>query len=132
MAFPSATIQEHIFIIRFDISDHISGNKDKDKEIVRDGLANLCRLFDDITIGENKIERLTDDGDIKFMALSEFNFSATIGFGIGFFRKLDIPKKNWPRNLKDMPDYSELQLMQHNIHWFRLISLFSSGPMKII
>ena len=93
VAFPSATNQEHLFIIRFDISDYISGNKDKDKEIVRDGLSRLCRLFDDIAKGEKKIEKLTDDGDIKVRPLSDFNFSATIGFGVGFFRKLNIPRK---------------------------------------
>jgi Dyp-type peroxidase family len=108
VAFPSATNQAHILIIRFNISDKISGINDKDREIIREGLNSLCGLFDDISKGERKIERLTDDGDMKMMKLSEFNFSATVGFGAGFFRKLNIPMKNRPRKLRDMPNYSEL------------------------
>jgi Dyp-type peroxidase family len=107
IAFPAATNQEHIFIIRFDITDSIFDNKEK-REMVRDGLHNLCQIFDNITRRVKKIERLTDDGDIISLALNEFNFSATIGFGSGFFRKLDIPRKNWPKRLKAMPNYIEL------------------------
>ena len=39
------------------------------------------------------------------LPLSEFNFSATIGFGSGFFRKLNIDQKNRPKRLREMPDY---------------------------
>ena len=106
VAFPSATNQKHLFIIRFDISDSIFGDRDKDREVVRAGLRSLCRLFDKIARDEKKINELSDDGDIIPRPLSRFNFSATIGFGLGFFRKLNIPERNFPRKLKAMPDYS--------------------------
>jgi Dyp-type peroxidase family len=108
IAFPSATNQEHVFIIRFDISDSISGNIRKDKEIVRTGLRRLCGLFGKIARDELKINELLEDGNIIPRELSQFKFSATVGFGLGFFRKLNIAQKNIPKKLKAMPDYSEL------------------------
>jgi Dyp-type peroxidase family len=108
VAFPSATTQEHLLIIRFNVCDNISGNSDKDKETVRTGLRNLCGLLEKIAIGEKKIEELSDDGYFEIAPLSKFKFSATMGFGIGFFKKLDIIKRNWPKNLKAMPSYSDL------------------------
>ena len=108
VAFPSATKQKHIFILRFDISDSISGNNGENIEIVRTGLKKICRLFDKISVGEKKINELSEDGDLVPRALSHFNFSATIGFGSSFFRKLDIPERNTPKKIKDMPDYLEL------------------------
>jgi Dyp-type peroxidase family len=105
IAFPSASNQEHLFIIRFNISDHLSVSREEDKAIVRTGLNSLCQLFDKIVAGKKRIDELTEVGDIKSKPLSDFNFSSMIGFGLGFFRKLNIPKKNWPRNLKEMPDY---------------------------
>ena len=38
----------------------------------------------------------------------EFNFSATIGFGISLFDKLGIPADRRPKRLKSMPDHSGL------------------------
>jgi Dyp-type peroxidase family len=108
IAFPSATNQEYILIIRFNISDHIFNNNDNGGEIVRTGLKRLCELFDRIDKNEKKINQLSDDGDIIPRSLSEFNFSATLGFGQGFFRKLNISKNNTPKRLKALPDYSEL------------------------
>jgi Dyp-type peroxidase family len=108
VAFPSAISQAYLFIIRFNISDYISGNIDKDKQIVRTGLRNLCGLFDKIARDEIKINELSDDGDLIPRPLSRFKFSATIGFGLGFFKKLNIREKNFPVKLKAMPDYSEL------------------------
>jgi Dyp-type peroxidase family len=108
VAFPSATYQQHLFIIRFDISDHILGNREKYKVIARTGLRGLCRLFDKIAKDEIKINELSDDGDIIRRSLSHFKFSATIGFGAGFFRKLNISEKNTPKRLKAMPGYLEL------------------------
>jgi len=108
IAFPSATNQEHVFIIRFDISDSISDNIRKDKEIVRTGLRRLCGLFGKIARDELKINELLEDGNIIPRELSRFKFSATVGFGLGFFRKLNIAQKNIPKKLKAMPDYSEL------------------------
>lgn len=68
IAFPSASILDHIFIIRFNISDYLSGNKHNDRATIR-GL-NLCQLFDNISMGEKKLEKLSTDGDIKTMKLS--------------------------------------------------------------
>lgn len=108
VAFPSATSQEHVLIIRFDISDSISGNETYCKGIVRTGLKILCDLFNKIVSDRMMMNELSDDGDIIPMPLSRFNFSATIGFGLGFFEKLGIPERNIPRKLKTMPHYSEL------------------------
>jgi Dyp-type peroxidase family len=104
VAFPSATNQKHVLIIRFDIS----GIRENDKQVVRRGMKSVCELFDKIERDELKINELSDDGDLKPTRLSRFKFSATIGFGLGFFRKLDIPKRNIPKRLKAMPDYLEL------------------------
>ena len=81
VAFPSASNHEHIFIVRFDISDSTIGNQHRNKEIIRNGPRGLCRILDDITIGEKKIEVLTDDGDIKLMALLNLIFLRQLGLG---------------------------------------------------
>ena len=101
VAFPSATNQEHIFIIRFDISNEILDNSDSANDIVRTGLRNLCGLFDKIARDEKKINELTDDGDLVPRPLSRFKFTATIGFGAGFFKKLNIDRKNWPKKMQE-------------------------------
>src|ERR1051326_3835797 len=46
--FPSPSKQEHIFIVRFNISDSLSLDRDRDYTLVRDGLRGLCKLFDKI------------------------------------------------------------------------------------
>jgi hypothetical protein len=79
-----------------------------DKVLARNDLGDLCRLFDRIDNGEKKINNLYDDGNINSVSLSKFNFYFTIGFGLEFFEKLNIVQKNRPRNLKAMPNYSEL------------------------
>ena len=108
VAFPSAIKQEHLFIIRFDIAHYISGDKQKDNAIVRRGLKNLCGLFDKINSKKTKMDEISDDGDINRQPLSNFNFSSTIGFGIGFFEKLNIIQANRPNGLKEMPGNAEL------------------------
>ena len=108
VAFPSAIKQEHLLIIRFDIAHYISGDKEKDNVIVRKGLMNLCGLFAKINKDRIKIDVISDDGDIQNQPLSKFNFSSTIGFGIGFFTKLNIIQANRPNTLKEMPDNAEL------------------------
>src|SRR5690349_7059140 len=60
--FPSPIKQEHLFIARFNISDSLSLHKDTDKVLVRNGLGDLCRLFDRLDSGEKKINNLYDDG----------------------------------------------------------------------
>jgi Dyp-type peroxidase family len=105
IGFPSAGKQEHLLVIRLDLSP---SSKEKSKNVVRDGLKRLCLLFERIHIGSERIDELLDDGSLKRSPLSEFCFSATIGFGIGFFVRLNIPRCNWPRKLREMPNNSEL------------------------
>jgi Dyp-type peroxidase family len=106
VAFPSATTQEHLLIIRFNISHPISEREDK--EIVRKGVMRLCKFLDRIDKGKIKTDDLTKEGDIRTVPLSEFNFSATIGFGMGFFEKLKIDSRNRPKKLKEMPNHTGL------------------------
>jgi Dyp-type peroxidase family len=58
--------------------------------------------------GIQKIDELQPNGTIEPVKLSKFNFSFTIGFGVGFFEKLDIITKNRPRTLTAMPSNREL------------------------
>lgn len=99
--FPSARKQEQLLIIRFDISQSVldKGNIDE----VRRGLKQLCTMLDEMDSGVIKIENLLPNGDMKLVKLSDFNFSATVGFGKGFFEKLKISSKNYPHKLKEMP-----------------------------
>lgn len=108
ITFPSAMKQEHIFIIRFDIANKITGDKEKDKSIVRLGLQGLCSFLDKIDRSKIKLDKLSENGDVKPQPLSKFNFSSTIGFGVGFFDKFGISKQNRPRNIKQMPDNIQL------------------------
>ena len=48
------------------------------------------------------------DGKLPRPSLKEFNFSATIGFGIGFFDKLSISDNKRPRKIRAMPDNTGL------------------------
>ena len=89
--FPSAKKQEHVLIIRLDISPTAIK-----PTLVRDGLKRLCRLFERIENCSKRADELLDDGSLQRSPLSNFNFSATIGFGITFFERLNIPKKNQP------------------------------------
>ena len=104
--FPSPIKQEHLFIIRFNISDCISVSKDGGLEAVRFGLRDLCTFFDKLDAGIKKIDFLSNDGTMNPVPLSNFNFSFTIGFGSGFFKKLDISEKNRPKNLKNISPYT--------------------------
>lgn len=101
--FPSARKQEQILIIRFNISQSVLEKDDLDN--VRSGLKQLCTMFDEMDKGAVKIENLLPNGDMKLLKLSDFNFSATVGFGKGFFEKLKINSKNYPKKLKEMPDH---------------------------
>ena len=60
-------------------------------------------MLDEMDSGVIKIENLLPNGDMKSVKLSDFNFSATVGFGKGFFEKLKISSKNYPKKLKEMP-----------------------------
>jgi Dyp-type peroxidase family len=80
---------------------------DNPKNPVREGVKRLCRLFERIDQGIHKINVIDDTGD-RLVDLSEFSFSATIGFGLGFFKKMDIKVNKRPKNLRDMPDHHGL------------------------
>ena len=51
------------------------------------------------------MDYLAEDGDMKPVPLSDFDFSATLGFGMGFFEKLKIDPHNRPKKLKQMPNH---------------------------
>ena len=108
VAFPAAGDQEHLLIIRFNISDHVLEDIEKGKKNIRDGLKNLCRFIEYALNGKKKVDSLSEDGSIEFKTVSDFKFSFTIGFGVGFFEKLRIDKGNRPCKLTAMPDYSAL------------------------
>ena len=55
IAFPSAKTQDHILIIRFDLTNSAS------HDAIRNGLKQLCILFERIDKGLNKIEELSDN-----------------------------------------------------------------------
>jgi len=101
IAFPSAKKQEHLLIIRLNLDPSAA----KQITSVRRGLRRLCNLFDRIDKGSVKIDELLDDGTIERKPLSRFNFSATIGFGIGFFEKLKVNPNARPRNIYEMPNH---------------------------
>lgn len=104
--FPKAGQQDHVLIIRLNLALALSIN---DKAIlhneVRHGLRRLGSLFERIDSGKKKIDKLDDQGKLSSTSLREFNFSATIGFGIGFFDRLSIPTNKRPRKIKSMPDH---------------------------
>ena len=115
--FPKPGNQQHLLIIRLELSSPppnpsiISSPSSlvKDRDIlcnkVQKGLKKLCGLFEQIDIKKKKIDKLDKDGKLIRLPLKEFNFSATIGFGIGFFDKLSIPDSKRPRKIKSMPDH---------------------------
>jgi Dyp-type peroxidase family len=115
--FPKPGKQQHLFIIRLELSSPLPNRSIvsspysliKDRDILRNnvqkGLKRLCGLFEQIDIKKKKIDKLDKDGKLIRLPLKEFNFSATIGFGIGFFDKLSIPDNKRPRKIKSMPDH---------------------------
>jgi Dyp-type peroxidase family len=102
--FPSANIQEHLLIVRADLAPRPPEQAEDDvRKQVHLGLKNLCGLFDRIDKGTKKIDELVQ-GNLLRTALSKFNFSATVGFGIGFFDGLNIPTNKRPKKIRGMPD----------------------------
>jgi Dyp-type peroxidase family len=106
VAFPSATTQEHLLIVRLNISHPVS--KHEDREHVRNGVMRLCKFIARIDAKKIKMDNLAEDGDIEPVPLSDFNFSATLGFGMGFFEKLKIDSRNRPKKLREMPNHTGL------------------------
>lgn len=101
--FPKAGKQQHILIIRLDLTA-------PDKHAVKSGLKRLCTLLDRLDNGEKKIDKLDGCGITQAVKISDpetFNFSSTVGFGIGFFDKLGIVNLR-PSKLTGMPDHEGL------------------------
>lgn len=107
---PSASEQPHLLIIRLDLSPQGKSVDDRPNlELVRNGLMRLCDLFERIYKGDKMIDELGKDGQLRPKHLvNEYKFSATIGFGIGFFDMLNISKENRPRHIRGMPDNNGL------------------------
>ncbi|HEY9386502.1 MAG TPA: Dyp-type peroxidase [Nitrososphaeraceae archaeon] len=101
VGFPSARKQDHLLIVRLNLEPSAT----KDIARVRIGLRVLCNLFERIYKGRVKIDELLEDGRVELWPLSRFDFSATIGFGIGFFEKLRLKQENRPKNLYEMPNH---------------------------
>jgi Dyp-type peroxidase family len=99
IAFPSHTKQENLLIVRLDVLP-INVN------FVSNGLRRLCTFFENIDSGVIKTNERVED-TIVMSPLSKFNFSATIGFGQNFFRKLHLLNK-CPKKLIEMPNYSNV------------------------
>jgi Dyp-type peroxidase family len=104
ISFPSANKQQYILIIRINLMPSSRNNK----ILVQKGLRSLCNFFERIDTGNIKIDVNGENGETVSSELSKFNFSATIGFGFGFFEKLDIDLKNRPRKLFEMPFHMDL------------------------
>jgi Dyp-type peroxidase family len=104
IAFPSPSDQTQLLIVRIDLAPaQVKSNQ------VSSGLGRLCRLFADIDAGKKRISVLDDNGRVRLVSLrEEFSFSATIGFGEGFFTTLGIPESLRPSKLKPMPDHEGL------------------------
>ena len=101
IAFPAPRKQDYVLIIRLDI------NRVNDIKFVIEGLERLCILFEEIDREVVEMEDNAEDGILMYYPLTRFNFTATIGFGKTFFRKLDIMKK-CPVDLFDLPPYYEI------------------------
>jgi Dyp-type peroxidase family len=105
IAFPSASDQTNLLIIRLDLAATRIN-----PEVVSAGLRRLCKLFADLDSGKKKMEVLDDrTGKPKQVNVREhFHFSATVGFGEGFFDLLKVPEGSRPAKLKAMPDHDGL------------------------
>jgi Dyp-type peroxidase family len=101
IAFPAPRKQDYLLIVRLDVSPA------DDKKLVSQGLKRLCTLFEQIDSKMIEIEDTSGEGDVYMYPLTRFNFTATIGFGKTFFRKLNL-MNNCPKDLYDMPPYYEI------------------------
>jgi Dyp-type peroxidase family len=102
---PKAYMQPNLLIIRLDLMASSGKDKQALRGSVQEGLKRLCSLFERLDTGKKRIDEFNDQRILTRVPLSKFNFSATIGFGIGFFDKLDIPEILRPRRLKSMPNH---------------------------
>lgn len=116
IAYPSPRLQKSLLIIRLNVATaHIDepitqpdAELKASRKQVREGLLKLCGLFARIDKGEVKIDALGEDGFVTPRPLADFYFSATIGFGLGFFDRLHIPQSRRPPLISAMPDHQGL------------------------
>ena len=101
---PQRESRLYLLIIRLNLKPNLRG----ETKLVRDGLKRLCSLFERIDSGKVTIDIKDESGDVVSSKLTDFGFSATVGFGIGFFEKLRIDRKNCPRKLDEMPLHTHL------------------------
>lgn len=76
-----------------------------DMDLVRNGLIRLCGLFERIRKGEKTIDELDDGLLHRKHLVTDYKFSATVGFGLGFFDLLNIRMEKRPKRLREMPDH---------------------------
>jgi Dyp-type peroxidase family len=103
--FPKSSQQHHLLIIRLDLTSPFGKDRDALSRGVQEGLKRLCGLFERLDTGKKRIDKLDNDGKLIRLPLKEFNFSATVGFGIGFFDKLHIPDSHRPKKIRSMPNH---------------------------
>ena len=108
--FPVPGDQPHVLVIRANLSRQVRfGSAEADAQIVRHGLRRLCGLFERINKGEKTIDELGVDGKlVRKHLFKDYMFTATIGFGLGFFDRLNISTHMRPKNLRILPDHAEL------------------------
>ena len=108
--FPLPSDQRHLLIIRANLSRHITFGRDEpDVNTVRRGLRRLCGLFERINEGEKTIDELGDDGRfVRKHLFNDYKFTATVGFGLGFFDRLNVITDKRPKRLREMPDHTGL------------------------
>jgi Dyp-type peroxidase family len=102
---PKASEQPHLLIIRLDLTTPAGKDRDTVCRRVQEGLKRLCNLFERLYRGKKRIDKLDINGRLRRLSLNEFNFSAAVGFGLGFFDKLAIPDNYRPKKLKAMPSH---------------------------
>jgi Dyp-type peroxidase family len=101
---PKASDQPHILIVRLDLTSPFGKDIDSLRTSVQKGLKRLCGLFEGLNNGTKMIDKI-DNGRLYRLTSKNFNFSATIGFGIGFFDKLSVPDAMRPKRIKSMPNH---------------------------
>ena len=100
IAFPAPRKQDYLLIVRLDV-------RSASEKLVSEGLKKLCTLLDQI---DREIIEIDDTGAGDGMysyPLTKFMFTATIGFGKTFFKKLNLLKK-CPKNLYELPPHYEI------------------------
>jgi Dyp-type peroxidase family len=100
IAFPAPRKQDHLLIVRLDLSS-------TNEQLVSEGLKKLCTLFELIDRGIIEMDDTSIEDGMYSYPLTKFMFTATIGFGKSFFKKLNLLKK-CPKNLNELPPHYEI------------------------